>query len=112
VAEESGFIVAIGDWVLAQAARQARAGVRQGLVMPVSVNVSALQFQQPGLRRPRGRVLRENRPAGELLELELTESILMRDADDALQRLSGARRAGRAAGDRRLRHRLFEPAPT
>ncbi len=87
VAEESGFIVPIGDWVLAQAVRQAAEWRARGAHLPVSINVSALQFQQPGFT---GRVRHELEAAGlppELLELELTESILIRDAEGALRRL-------------------------
>lgn len=87
VAEESGFIIPIGDWVLSEAVRQAAAWRALGVVMPVSINVSALQFQQPNFTE---RVQHELKSAGlppELLELELTESILIRDAQDALHRL-------------------------
>ncbi len=88
VAEETGFIIAIGDWVLEQAVRQAARWRDAGLVMPVSVNVSALQFQQADFNQRVAAVLAEHGLAGELLELELTESILVRDADEALARLS------------------------
>ncbi len=88
VAEETGFIIAIGDWVLAQAVHQAALWARAGLVMPVSVNVSALQFQQAGFIDRVAAVLREHKLSGALLELELTESILVHDADEALSRLS------------------------
>ena len=88
VAEETGFIIAIGDWVLEQAVRQAVIWRDQGLVMPVSVNVSALQFQQADFNARVTAVLVEHGLAGELLELELTESILVHDANGALARLS------------------------
>ncbi len=88
VAEETGFIVPIGDWVLEQAVRQAARWRADGLVMPVSINVSALQFQQPDFNARVAGVLREHKLPGELLELELTESILVHDADEALARLS------------------------
>ena len=88
VAEETGFIIAIGDWVLEQAVRQAARWRDSGLVMPVSVNVSALQFQQADFNDRVAAVLRDHGLAGNLLELELTESILVHDADDALARLS------------------------
>ena len=94
VAEDTGFIVAIGDWVLAQAARQASAWVRAGRPMTVAVNVSALQFQQPQFVDRVASVLREHALAPQWLELELTESILLRDADDALQRLQALARLG------------------
>ncbi len=88
VAEETGFIIAIGDWVLVQAVRQAARWREAGLAMPVSVNVSALQFQQDDFIDRVEAVLREQGLPGALLELELTESILVQDADEALVRLS------------------------
>ncbi|OYU78833.1 MAG: diguanylate cyclase, partial [Burkholderiales bacterium PBB5] len=88
VAEETGFIIAIGDWVLEQAVRQAAKWRADGLVMPVSVNVSALQFQQADFTARVASVLHEHALPGELLELELTESILVHDANEALARLS------------------------
>ena len=88
VAEDSGFIIAIGDWVLEQAVRQAVQWRAEGLTLPVSVNVSALQFAQAGFQERVAAVLRQHQLPGELLELELTESILVNDADDALARLS------------------------
>ena len=88
VAEDTGFIIAIGDWVLQQAVRQAALWRNAGLVVPVSVNVSALQFQQADFNDRVATVLRDHHLPGALLELELTESILVQDADDALARLS------------------------
>ncbi len=88
VAEETGFIIAIGDWVLEQAVRQAARWRDDGFALPVSVNVSALQFQQADFIDRVASVLREHQLAGELLELELTESILVHDANEALARLS------------------------
>jgi diguanylate cyclase (GGDEF)-like protein len=87
VAEDSGFIVAIGDWVLSQAVGQAAQWHRRGLKLPVAVNVSALQFQQPDFVDRVATVLHRAGLPPEMLELELTESILLRDADDALHRL-------------------------
>ena len=87
VAEDSGFIVAIGDWVLTQAVRQATLWHQRGHVVPVSVNVSALQFRQPGFVDGVASALAVSGLPAHLLELELTESILVNDADEALQRL-------------------------
>ncbi|HWI11739.1 MAG TPA: EAL domain-containing protein [Burkholderiaceae bacterium] len=87
VAEESGFIVALGDWVLKRAVAQAAAWADAGLWVPVSVNVSALQFQQPGFVDGVATVLRDAGLAPQWLELELTESILVQDAQDAMLRL-------------------------
>ena len=94
VAEDSGFIVALGDWVLGQAVRQAAAWLARGLTVPVAINVSALQFQQPQFVERVAAVLAAHQLPAQLLELELTESILVRDADEALQRLQALARIG------------------
>jgi diguanylate cyclase (GGDEF)-like protein/PAS domain S-box-containing protein len=94
VAEESGFIVAIDDWVLREAVKQAAAWHAAGLELVISVNVSALQFQQPGFVDGVAAVLREAELAPRWLELELTESILIQDAQDAMLRLQGLAQLG------------------
>ena len=94
VAEESGFIVAIGDWVLRRAVTQAAAWLAAGTPMTVSVNVSALQFQQPGFVDGVAGVLREAGLPPQWLELELTESILIQDAQDAMLRLQALAQLG------------------
>ena len=91
VAEETGFIAELGHWVLCEAVAQAASWRRQGLVMPVSVNVSALQFQAAGFVDSVAGVLAQAQLPAELLELELTESILLGDIDEIvgqLQRLA------------------------
>jgi len=87
VAEESGFIIALGDWVLGQAVRQAASWRSRGMPLKVAVNVSALQFQQADFVDRVAAALAAADLPGALLELELTESILVRDAGEALQRL-------------------------
>ena len=87
VAEDSGFIIAIGDWVLHQAVAQAADWHARGLTLLVSVNVSALQFQQPGFVEGVALALRNAGLPAHWLELELTESMLVHDAADALARL-------------------------
>jgi diguanylate cyclase (GGDEF)-like protein len=94
VAEETGFIAALGDWVLRQAVARAAAWQAQGLRVPIAVNVSALQFQQADFVERVAGVLAEAGVPGELLELELTESILVQEADDALERLRELARLG------------------
>jgi diguanylate cyclase (GGDEF)-like protein len=94
VAEDSGFIIALGDWVLAQAVRQAAAWHALKLAVPVAVNVSALQFQQPRFVDRVAAVLAASGLPPQRLELELTESILVRDADEALHRLQALARIG------------------
>jgi PAS domain S-box-containing protein/diguanylate cyclase (GGDEF)-like protein len=92
LAEESGLILAIGDWVLHEACRRLQAWRRAGLpVVPVAVNLSAHQFTERIVGTVR-RVLDEFGLEPGLLELELTESASMADADKSvalLARLKG-----------------------
>lgn len=87
VAEESGFIVPIGEWVLRQAVAQAARWHAEGRPMRMSVNVSALQFRQPGFVEGVARVLADHGLPGRWLELELTESILIENVEDTLSRV-------------------------
>jgi diguanylate cyclase (GGDEF)-like protein len=94
VAEDSGFIVAIGDWVLSQAVRQAALWRQRGYPVPIAINVSALQFRQPQFVDRVASVLAVSGVPPHLLELELTESILVHNADEALHRLHALKRLG------------------
>ncbi len=94
VAEETGFIVAIGDWVLSQAMRQAALWHERGCPIPIAVNVSALQFQQAQFTDRVASMLAVSGLPPHLLALELTESILVHDAAEALQRLHALARLG------------------
>lgn len=80
IAESSGLIIPIGEWVLRTAARQARdwidAGVFDGVL---AVNLSAVQFRHPDLPRTISRILRETGLAPDRLELELTEGATLQD---------------------------------
>lgn len=87
LAEESGFIIAIGNWVLDEAVRQAALWQNAGRGVVVSVNVSALQFQQADFVERVAQAIHSAGLAPSLLELELTESILIKDANEALARL-------------------------
>ncbi|MCW7540370.1 EAL domain-containing protein [Aquabacterium sp. A7-Y] len=88
VAEESGFIVVLGDWVLNEAVRQAAVWRAAGRELVVSVNVSALQFQQADfVERVAAAIAARGLPP-QALELELTESILIQDAEEAMLRMS------------------------
>lgn len=87
LAEESGFIITIGNWVMGEAVRQALVWQLAGRPVVVSVNVSALQFQQGDFVERVASTLREAGLEPGLLELELTESILIKDVNDTLARL-------------------------
>jgi diguanylate cyclase (GGDEF)-like protein/PAS domain S-box-containing protein len=90
-AEESGLILQIGDWVLREACRQNRAWQDAGLPpLPVSVNISALQFHQPDFVHSVARALAGSGLEARYLQLEVTESIIMHDAErvtESLERL-------------------------
>ena len=95
LAEESGMIVAIGEWVLREACNTLADWQRTGLAdMSIAVNVSATQLLHSDLPRTVERILRETGVAPEQLELELTESVLMARADLAVERLQFFRRIG------------------
>lgn len=89
LAERSGLIVPIGEWVINEACRQAQAWREtDGLLsMMIAVNLSALQFKRGNIVETVSRALsRSGLPAG-LLELELTESILLQDVASVMQTL-------------------------
>ncbi|MBI3522926.1 MAG: EAL domain-containing protein [Betaproteobacteria bacterium] len=88
VAEETGLILPLGEWVLREACRQNGVWQSQGYpALPVSVNLSPRQFRQKGLVDTIRGILEEAGQAPELLELEITESTLMHDADETLEKL-------------------------
>lgn len=92
IAEESGFIVELGEWVLWEACRTNKRWQDQGLPkLPVSVNVSAVQFRHPQFVQTVGNVLKKTGLAPEFLELEVTESLLNEPAliKDRLDSLKG-----------------------
>ncbi len=83
LAEETGLIVPVGAWVLEAACRQQQAWREQGFApnIAVSVNLSAYQFQQRDLLKLIQECLERFRLAPQRLELEITETVLMKDAD-------------------------------
>ena len=93
VAEDSGLIVPIGQWVLHEACRQAREWQAAGLrPVPIAVNISALEFRSKGFLERVRRTLEETGLEPRFLELELTESVLMESVDataEVLRELKG-----------------------
>ena len=87
LAEETGYIVTLGAWVLEQSVMQAVQWMQAGTPLTVSVNISALEMRQPDFVERLTRLLHESGLPAHLLELELTESILLQDAQEAAQRL-------------------------
>ncbi|GAD63016.1 developmental regulator MorA [Aquipseudomonas alcaligenes] len=95
VLEELGLIVQVGDWVIAEACRQLRAWHEADVRVPkVSVNLSARQFGDGQLGMRISRILNDSGVPPASLELELTESILMRDVGETLQMLNSLKKLG------------------
>jgi diguanylate cyclase (GGDEF)-like protein/PAS domain S-box-containing protein len=92
--EDTGLIVTVGDWVVREACRQLQGWAGAGLApVPIAVNLSARQFERGDLHASIARQLSAFGVAPGQLELEVTESCLMADPEDAvrqLQRLQGA----------------------
>jgi predicted signal transduction protein with EAL and GGDEF domain len=91
LAEETGMVVPIGRWVLKTACREAAQWPDNAVV---SVNVSAVQFSQPGLVDTVKEVLLETRLPARRLEIEITESVLIGDETSVLTTLRELRRIG------------------
>ena len=95
VAEDSGLIMPIGEWILHAACSQCKAWHDAGLPrIRVSVNLSALQIRQRGFMQIVSRVLEHCGLAPQYLELEVTESLLMAQTDEVVGTLEEMRRIG------------------
>ena len=88
IAEETGLIIALGDFVMRAACAQNKNWQDKGLQqMRMSVNFSARQFQQPTFITDVSHILKETNLDPRWLELELTESSIMKDPDEAIEKL-------------------------
>jgi len=95
LAEESGLIIPIGEWVLRAACRDARRWQeRFGLPLRIGVNLSPLQLRQPSLVKRVAAVLQEVGMDAHLLELEVTESISMKSIPNLIETLHALRELG------------------
>lgn len=95
LAEESGYIVSLGNWVLRAACRQIRQWADAGLALrQVAVNVSAVQLSRGALVEAVRNALQESGVAASQLELEITESSIMLDREESLRTLVSLRALG------------------
>ena len=94
VAEDSGLILPLGDWVLRQACRDLRQWQQQGLDLTISINLSPLQFFQADIVESVLRAAQDEQISPSSIELELTESAMLVDPDETSQILSRLQEAG------------------
>lgn len=94
VAEESGLIGPLGQWVLQEACRQLREWHARGLSIRVAINVSSEEFNQPQFAESVLGVVRRSGIPAAALELEITESLLMRNSKGTVETLRRLRAAG------------------
>lgn len=95
LAEETGLIVPLGSFALRQACRQAKSwSARGGAPLRASVNLSARQFEQEGLAAAVAAVLRETGFPAELLDLEITESLAMKNVEKTVVVLRDLKKLG------------------
>ena len=95
LAEQSGLIVPIGEWAIREAARQMRAWRDAGVHVPkVAINISTIHFEQRSPARTAREAIGENHLEPGVLEIELTESCMVRDFDRTLQALHELRDLG------------------
>jgi diguanylate cyclase (GGDEF)-like protein len=95
MAEDSGLIIPIGEWVLRTACTQLKAWQDTGVpVARMAVNISVRQFMYPGFIQLVQEVIEETGLNPESLELEITESLLMQDADGAIHLLNELKALG------------------
>ncbi|WP_240141499.1 EAL domain-containing protein [Nitrosomonas sp. HPC101] len=95
IAEETGLIVPLGEWVLRSACQQARAWMDAGLPpLVMAVNLSVRQFQSENLVGMVRRILEETQLPADYLELELTESMFMEHAEQSIETLNKLKALG------------------
>ena len=95
ILEDAGLIVQVGEWAIREVCAQINAWRDASFsVPPVTVNLSARQFQQKDLESTVRRILRETRVAPAFLQFELTESLLMQEPEAAARTLRGLRESG------------------
>ncbi|WP_343716890.1 EAL domain-containing protein [Inquilinus sp.] len=93
-AEETGLIIAMNTWALREACMQAAAWARDGLALRVGVNLTSLQFRKQDIGQLIRQTLEDSGLAPSTLELELTEGVLMQNAESAASKIQELRGLG------------------
>ncbi|MCS0607866.1 EAL domain-containing protein [Massilia solisilvae] len=95
ILEDTGIIIPVGEWIIGQVCRQLLLWEREGAApVPVAINLSARQFQQADLAQVIERIVGASGANPQLLEFELTESLLMADPESAAATLAAIKRLG------------------
>lgn len=94
LAEETGAIIPIGYWTLRRVCERARRWHEQGMHLTMAVNLSASQFHEPELVTELAAILKETAMSPQLLELEITESMVMKDPERAVGVMEALRAMG------------------
>jgi len=95
IAEQSELIILLGEWVLKAACKQSKKWISQGYApLPIAVNVSQKQFNHVGFVDFIQHLLKQENFDGKLLELEITESLLMENIDGVIEQLNIFRKMG------------------
>ncbi|MGL4829477.1 MAG: putative bifunctional diguanylate cyclase/phosphodiesterase [Vibrio sp.] len=91
IAEETGQILSIGNWIIEQACYQYAQWKKQGILPPhfrrLAINISPLQFSQDSFIEQINHALRQAGITGECIELEITESLLLENVESAMQKM-------------------------
>lgn len=94
LAEETGLILPLGEWVLQEACSQSVKWEEQGLTVRIAVNISAMQFKQHNFIETVTRILFDTKANPENIELEITESVAMGSIEDTLLKLQSLKEMG------------------
>ncbi|MDP5241259.1 EAL domain-containing protein [Uliginosibacterium sp. 31-16] len=94
LAEESGLILALGDWVMREACLQQARWAAEGIPLMMAINISALQFQQADFVQKVARIIEESGADPRAIELEITESALLASTEELIDQLERVRALG------------------
>ncbi|RKL67787.1 hypothetical protein CR203_10615 [Salipaludibacillus neizhouensis] len=94
IAEESGLISSIGDWVLEEACLQAKKWSEKGFTMRMGINISPIQFQRPDFVSKVKSILRDTGLNPQLLDLEITENVLLYNREECAKTLTRLKELG------------------